>query len=72
MKCIKSGNDGPHRSDAPGVNDELTNRLAALHDEYAGALNAALDEGRDELVSELAEEFSVVALELMVREDRAA
>jgi hypothetical protein len=54
------------------VNDDLTDRLLALHDEYAAAVNAALDENREELVRELADEFSSVALELMSESPRAA
>ena len=54
------------------MDDDLNDRLLALHDEYAAALNAALDENREELVRELADEFSSVALELMSDSDRAA
>ena len=54
------------------MNDDLTDRLLALHDEYAAAVNAALDENREELVRELADEFSSVALELMSESPRAA
>ena len=54
------------------MDNDLTDRLLALHDEYAAAVNAALDEDREELVHELADEFSTVALELMSDRDRAA
>ena len=54
------------------MDDDLNDRLLALHDEYAAALNAALDENREELVRELADEFSSVALELMSDSERAA
>ena len=54
------------------MDDDLTDRLLALHDEYAAAVNAALDENREELVRELADEFSSVALELMSESPRAA
>lgn len=53
------------------MDDDLNDRLLALHDEYA-AVNAALDENREELVRELADEFSSVALELMSDSERAA
>jgi ABC-type transporter Mla subunit MlaD len=54
------------------VDDDLNDRLLALHDAYAAAVNAALDENREELVRELADEFSSVALELMSDSERAA
>ena len=54
------------------MDDDLTDRLLALHYEYAAAVNAALDENREELVRELADEFSSVALELMSDSERAA
>ena len=54
------------------MDDDLNDRLLALHDEYASAVNAALDENREELVRELADEFSSVALELMSDSERAA
>ena len=47
-------------------------RLLALHDEYAAAVNTALDEGRDELVALLADEFSEEALRMMTAPPRAA
>ena len=54
------------------MDDDLNDRLLALHDEYAAAVNAALDENREELARELADEFSSVALELMSDSERAA
>ena len=54
------------------MHNDIAGRLLALHDEYAAAVNTALDEGSEELVHELADEFSTVALELMSRPDRAA
>jgi len=50
----------------------METRLHALHDEYAAAVNVAIEEGRDELVDQLADEFSEVALELMITSRRAA
>jgi hypothetical protein len=54
------------------VENDLTSELLALHEEYAAAVNTALDEDRLELVEQLADEFSDAALELMSRPDRAA
>ena len=54
------------------MDNDLTASLLALHDDYAAAVNTALDEGRDELVELLADEFSEAALELMSRPNRAA
>jgi hypothetical protein len=54
------------------VNTTIEARLRALHDEYASAVNVAIDEGRDELVEQLADEFSAVALELMLDQALAA
>ena len=54
------------------MDKDLTSTLLALHEEYATAVNTAIDEGRPELVELLADEFSEVALELMSRPDRAA
>ena len=54
------------------MDDIIEARLRALHDEYAAAVNVAIDEGRDELVDQLADEFSQVALEMMTEPARAA
>jgi hypothetical protein len=72
VNCDKSGNDPASPNAGPGVSDEMATRLLALHDEYAAAVNAAIDENREELVDQLADEFSVVALELMTDELRTA
>ena len=54
------------------MDNDLTSQLLALHEEYAAAVNTALDEGHHELVELLAHEFSEAALELMSRPNRAA
>ncbi len=54
------------------MDNNIEARLRALHDEYATAVNVAIDEGRDELVDQLADEFSAVALDLMLDRARAA
>ena len=54
------------------MDNTIETRLRALHDEYAIAVNVAIEEGRDELVGQLADEFSVVALEMMTDVMRAA
>lgn len=45
--------------------DELTDRLRALHDEYAEQVNLAIAEGRDDLVREYADQYADEALALM-------
>jgi hypothetical protein len=73
VSCDKSGNDLLVSNAGPGVdNNNIEARLRALHDEYAAAVNVAIDEGRDELVDSLADEFSEVALELMLDKVLAA
>jgi hypothetical protein len=72
VTCTKSGNDHVARNARRGVDNDLTSQLLALHEEYAAAVNTALDEGRHELVELLADEFSEAALELMSRPNRAA
>jgi hypothetical protein len=54
------------------VDEIMEIRLLALHEEYAAAVNVAIEEGRDELVDQLADEFSEVALELMTAGRNAA
>lgn len=43
-----------------------------LHAEYAGAVNVAVAEDREELIDELVDQFSAAALQLMTSRDRAA
>jgi hypothetical protein len=47
------------------ADDEQTARLRELHDAYVWAVNAAIAEGRDDLVAELADGYDVEALRIM-------
>jgi hypothetical protein len=47
------------------ADDEQTARLRELHDAYVWAVNAAVAEGRDDLVAELADGYEVEALRIM-------
>jgi hypothetical protein len=47
------------------VPDDIGNRLRMLHDEYAGAVNRAVAEGRDELVGQLVADYPDEALRIM-------
>lgn len=54
------------------MNNDLVRDLQDLHDEYAAAVNTAIAEDREQLVDQLADEFSAVALTLMLRRQSAA
>ncbi len=45
--------------------DPLTDRLRALHDDYAEMANTAVAEGRDDLVQQLADRYADEALALV-------
>jgi len=47
------------------ADDEQAGRLRELHDAYVWSVNAAVAEGRDDLVAELADEYTVEALRIM-------
>jgi hypothetical protein len=49
------------------MDESLATRLRDLHEVYVDAVNRALDEGREDLVAELAAEFPGEAVALMVR-----
>ncbi|WP_219413237.1 hypothetical protein [Pseudonocardia nigra] len=46
----------------------IETRLRLLHEEYIAAVNSALDEGREDLVDELANEFPDMALRVVLGE----
>lgn len=48
----------------------IEDRLQALHDEYAAAVNVAVAEDRAELVAQLADEYADAALELITADAR--
>lgn len=48
------------------MQNELRTRLSALQDQYTEAVNAAVAEGRDDLVSELVADYPDAALRLLV------
>lgn len=50
----------------------IENRLQALHDEYASAVNMAIAANRDELVATLADEYTDAALAMMTDDSAAA
>jgi hypothetical protein len=47
------------------MNDATVRRLQALDEEYTAAVNAAIEEGRDDLVQHLAAEYPDHAAEIM-------
>ena len=47
------------------MNDATVRRLLALEEEYAFEVNAAVGEGRDDLVDQLAADFPDAALDVM-------
>jgi hypothetical protein len=47
------------------MGEQVHRRLVALHDEYVAAVNAAVAEGREDLVDHLAEEYPDEALRIM-------
>ena len=51
------------RNDTPM--NQLTTQLAKLHDHYAAQVNIAIDQGCDDLVEELAAEFTEAGLHLL-------
>jgi len=50
------------------ADDEQAAKLRELHDAYVWAVNAAVARGRDDLVAELADEYTAEALQLMAAE----
>jgi hypothetical protein len=52
--------------------DGMTRRLSALHDHYAWEVNAAVAEGRDDLIARLADDYLRQALQLMATEGETA
>ena len=53
---------------APAVgDDELTGQLRRLHEAHVEKVNLALDEGREDLVRELADSYTDQALALLTR-----
>ena len=49
-----------------------TQRLRELHELYVWQINAAVEEGRDDLVAELAEEFTEEALAVLTAQSPGA
>lgn len=47
---------------------EETRRLRELHEEYAWYVNAAVGEGREDLIVKLSDEYLTSAMEIMVDE----
>lgn len=47
---------------------EETRRLRELHDDYAWLVNAAVEEGREDLVWKLSDEYLVRAMQIMTDE----
>jgi hypothetical protein len=47
---------------------EQTAKLRELHDAYVWAVNAAVARGRDDLVAELADEYTTEALRMMAEQ----
>ena len=54
------------------MTDSTARRLKALDEEYTFAVNAALEEGREDLVRQLADEYPDAAMEIMEAEAEAA
>jgi hypothetical protein len=50
------------------MGEQVRMRLVALHDEYVEAVNAAVAEGRDDLVDHLAQEYPDAALRILTSE----
>ncbi len=50
------------------ADQEQTAELRALHDAYVWAVNAAVARGRDDLVAELADEYTTEALRMMAEQ----
>jgi hypothetical protein len=51
----------------PGDDDTLTGQLRRLHATHVEKVNLALDEGREDLARELADDYTDRALELLTR-----
>jgi hypothetical protein len=54
------------------MNDATVRRLQALDEEYTAAVNAAIEEGREDLVQHLAAEYPDHAAEVMAEAAAAA
>ena len=54
------------------MKDDTVDRLNALDEEYTAAVNAAIEDDREELVRELVSEYPDAAAEIMTAESEAA